>query len=134
MENFDAQFAEWHKKHEQKTTDKELNTIAKMLKNKEMCEIYSNNGVKASIAAMNISFVCEHCGGIVEIFSCEYTEIPEEVRKKKYMELIEKTTKPIYKKTLIVDIPCNTCGKINQISYDMPTTEDFAFIAKAKIR
>lgn len=133
MENFDAQFAEWHRKHEQKTTNKELNTIAEMLKNKEMCEIYSNNGVKASIVAMNISFVCENCGAIVETFSCECKETPEYVRKKRYIELLEKITKPTHQKTLIVEIPCHTCGKINQISYDIPTTEDFSFITKAKI-
>lgn len=120
MENFNKQFEEWKQKHQQKKDMEYLGAVAMMLKDKEMFEIYSNNGVKVSVLAISVSFVCKYCGKVVDSFSSEL--VPCDIKQKR-KELLKGVTKTPKTKTLKVKIPCH-CGKINEISYDICTTED----------
>lgn len=120
MENFDKEFEEWKQKHQQKQNAEYLGAVAMMLKNKEMFEIYSNNGVKVSVLAMSMSFVCKYCGKVVDTFLGEL--VPCDIKQKR-KELLKGITKTPKTKTLKIKMPCH-CGKINEISYDIFTTED----------
>ncbi len=120
MENFDKEFEEWKQKHQQKQNTELLGAVAMALKEREMFEIYSSNGVKVSVLAVNVSFVCKYCGKVVEAFSSEF--IPRDI-KQKHKELLKGETKTPIKKTLKAKIPCH-CGKVNKISYDILTTEN----------
>ena len=123
MENFDKEFEEWKQKHQQKQNAEYLGTIAMMLKDKEMFEIYSNNGVKVSVLALNVSFVCKHCGKIINTFTSDLNPMRECDIKQKRKELLKGITKTPKTKTFNVKIPCS-CGKVNKISYDVSLTEN----------
>lgn len=120
MENFNKEFDEWYQKQQQKQNAEMLGAVAMMLKDKEMFEIYSNNGVKVSVLALSVSFVCKHCGKIVDSFSGELVPCDTKEKRKELLKGVTKTPKT---KTLKVKIPCH-CGKVNKISYDICTTED----------